>query len=108
MATATSLTPEAVVSALLPYLTLQTSKLPTLHAQLGLPASALQSDLLALRDALLKTVEDCVSTRQKEIQDWADRCDGVEDACSSLMKALGSHAKNGLMSSFGDLRKQLV
>ncbi len=106
MATATSssaITPETVVSTLLPHLTKQTSKLPTLHAQLGLPTSALESDLRALRDALLKTIEDCVHTRQKEIQDWADRCDGVEDACLRLSRALGAKA-----ASFAEIKKQTV
>ncbi|KAG8816432.1 hypothetical protein FRC19_000363, partial [Serendipita sp. 401] len=51
-----SLTPESLVSVLVPHITQQTLLLPTLHTQLGLPPSALESDLCALREALLKTL----------------------------------------------------
>ncbi|KAG8796120.1 hypothetical protein FRC17_008028, partial [Serendipita sp. 399] len=87
-----SLTPESLVSVLVPHITQQTLLLPTLHTQLGLPPSALESDLCALREALLKTVEECVETRKKEIVQWEEKCEGVELRCRRLENALGRRA----------------
>lgn len=98
-----SLTPESLVSALLPHISKQTLLLPTLHAQLGLPPSALESDLSALREALLQTVETCVSNRQKEIDAWEEKCEIVERRCRRLETALGRRA-----SSLGGVKKQTV
>lgn len=102
-----SITPESLVQELLPQITLQTAQLPTLHTQLGLASSALEQDLETLRKALIRTVEDVVHTRQKDVQEWADRCDMLEDSCVRLSKALGPSAKS-LGATVGELRKQLV
>lgn len=102
-----SITPQTVLEALLPHLTLQTSLLPTLHVQLGLPSSALEQDLATLREALVKTVDDCVHARTTEVQAWAEKCDGVEAACIALSKALGPGAKS-VGATVGELRKQSV
>ena len=98
-----SLTPESLVSVLIPHISQQTSLLPTLHAQLGLQPSALEADLTSLREALLKTVEDCVENRRKEINEWAARCESVESRCKRLETALGR--RNG---SIGEVKKQNV
>lgn len=98
-----SLTPESLVSALLPHISKQTSLLPTFHTQLGLPPSALESDLSALREALLQTVEECVNNRRKEIDAWEERCEKVERRCRRLENALGRRA-----SSLGNAKKQTV
>jgi Ase1/PRC1/MAP65 family protein len=98
-----SLSPESLVSALIPHISQQTSLLPTLHQQLGLPPSALEADLSALREALLKTVEDCVESRRKEITDWAARCESVESRCKRLEAALGRRT-----GSIGEVKKQNV
>lgn len=87
-----SLSAESLVSVLVPHISQQTLLLPSLHAQLGLPPSALEADLSALREALLKTVEECVNTRKKEISDWSDRCDAVEARCRRLENAMGRRA----------------
>ncbi|PVF98682.1 hypothetical protein CPB86DRAFT_814523 [Serendipita vermifera] len=98
-----SLTPESLVSVLVPHISQQTLLLPTLHAQLGLPPSALESDLADLREALLKTVEDCVSNRKKEITQWEAKCEGVEARCRRLENAMGRRA-----ASLAELKKQTV
>jgi Ase1/PRC1/MAP65 family protein len=98
-----SLTPESLVSVLVPHISQQTLLLPTLHAQLGLPPSALESDLTALREALLKTVEDCVNNRKKEITQWEAKCEGVEARCRRLENAMGRRA-----ASLAELKKQTV
>lgn len=87
-----SLTPESLVSVLIPHISEQTLLLPDLHQQLGLPPSALESDLSALREALLKTVEDCVNNRKREIDQWNERCESVEARCRRLENALGRRA----------------
>lgn len=102
-----SITPESLVQELLPQITLQTAQLPTLHTQLGLASSALEQDLETLRKALLKSVEDIVRTRQEEVQEWANRCDKLEDSCIRLSKALGPSTKS-VGTTVGELRKQLV
>lgn len=95
-----SLTPESLVSVLVPHISQQTLLLPTLHQQLGLPPSALESDLSALREALLKTVEDCVNNRKKEILQWSERCENVEVRCRRLENALGRRG-----ASLADVKK---
>ena len=95
-----SLTPESLVSVLVPHISQQTLLLPTLHQQLGLPPSALESDLSALREALLKTVEDCVNNRKKEISQWDKRCENVELRCRRLENALGRRG-----ASLADVKK---
>lgn len=102
-----SITPESLVQELLPQITAQTAQLPTIHTQLGLASSALEQDLETLQKALLKTVEDVVHTRQREVQEWADRCDKLEDSCIRLSKALGPSAKS-VGATVGELRKQSV
>lgn len=103
----TAITPESVVQDLLPHLTLQTTLLPTVHAQLGLPSSALEQDLRTLRDALFKTIEDCVRARQQEVQEWADRCSGLEETCMQLANTIGANAK-AVGTAVSELRQQTV
>jgi protein regulator of cytokinesis 1 len=102
-----AITPESLVQELLPQITLQTAQLPTLYTQLGLASSALEQDLETLRKALLNTVEDVVHAREKEVQEWADRCDKLEDSCIRLSKALGPSAKS-VGATVGELCKQPV
>ncbi|EJD45473.1 hypothetical protein AURDEDRAFT_184724 [Auricularia subglabra TFB-10046 SS5] len=89
------------------HMTNQISLLPTLHAQLGLPASALSDELEALRRALVQAVEKQVDGRKDEVERWMARCAGIEEDCAKLARALGGHGR-AVGVSVGELRKQQV
>jgi Ase1/PRC1/MAP65 family protein len=102
----TALTPGALLESLHFHLTSQTSLLPALHAQLGLPPSALQTELEQIRATLAEAVEAQIQKRQYEVSKWMDQCEEIEKECLDFVKALGTHAKS--LPSVGELRKQQV
>src|SRR6266540_4975663 len=77
--TAASIT--ALLNSLHTHLQSQTQLLPTLHAQLGLSASALEDDLRILQKELLSRVEIQVEKRRNEVEQWMERCVDVEEQC---------------------------
>jgi hypothetical protein len=101
-----ALTPKALLESLHEHLTAQTALLPGLHAQLGLPPVALSAELEQLRAILAQTVEAQITTRQKEVSEWMEKCEDLEKECTKHVKALGIHAKG--IPSVGELRKQQV
>ncbi|KAG6890033.1 hypothetical protein C0995_012490 [Termitomyces sp. Mi166 len=104
-ATSTALT--ALLNSLHTHLQTQTQLLPTLHAQLGLPPSALEDDLKDLQKQLMESVENQIEQRRKEVDHWNEKCETVEAECLRYSKALGGNVK-ATGSSVGELRKVLV
>ncbi|GJJ12968.1 hypothetical protein Clacol_007215 [Clathrus columnatus] len=100
-------TVESLLTSLQTYLTAQTPIIPALHAQLGLPPTALTDELAELHNALIECVDKKIDGRRKEVEDWMNKCERVEIDCIRLSKALGSHAKT-LANSVGELRKQQI
>ena len=103
----TPLTIPALLNALHTHLQTQTQLLPTLHAQLGLPPSAIADELQALQHHLTETVEAQVQKRRNEVDEWMKKCDELERECSRYSKALGGHIKS-IGATIGELRKQQV
>ena len=103
----TPVTISAVLNALHEHLQAQTQLLPTLHAQLGLPPSALTDELSALQQRLAETVEKQIEGRREEVENWMKKCDELEQDCMRRTKALGANCK-GIGASVGELRKQQV
>lgn len=101
--TATSIT--SLLNSLHTHLQSQTQLLPTLHAQLGLPPSALEDDLRSLQKELLSSVEVQVDKRRKEVEHWMEVCGDIENQCVRYTKALGGNVK-ATGSSLGELRKE--
>ncbi|KAH9475907.1 Anaphase spindle elongation protein 1 [Psilocybe cubensis] len=101
--TATTLT--SLLNSLHSHLLSQTQLLPTLHAQLGLPESALEDELRALQQQLVDGVELRIDRRRKEVDEWMAKCDGLENECIRYTKALGGNIK-ATGSSLGELRKE--
>lgn len=99
------ITISAVLNALHEHLQTQTQLLPTLHAQLGLPPSALTDELSALQKRLEECVEKQIEGRREEVEIWMKKCDEVERDSLRMNKALGSHSKS-IGASVGELRKQ--
>ncbi|KAF9044417.1 microtubule associated protein-domain-containing protein [Panaeolus papilionaceus] len=91
--TTTSQALTALLDSLHTHLQSQTQILPTLHAQLGLPPSALEDELMVLKEQLMDGVEKQVDRRRKEVQEWLERCEEVERTCIRYTKALGSNIK---------------
>jgi Ase1/PRC1/MAP65 family protein len=89
------------------HLQTQTQLLPTLHAQLGLPATALEDELNTLQKKLMQSVEEQVESRQKEVENWLEKCDSVEVECLKYSKALGGNIK-ATGTSVGELRKETI
>lgn len=103
----TSLTLTSLLNSLHTHLQTQTQLLPTLHAQLGLPPTALEDELKTLQQQLMLSVDNRMDVRRKEVERWMEKCDGIEDACIRYSKALGGNIKvTG--SSVGELRKEQV
>ncbi|KAG7095227.1 hypothetical protein E1B28_006002 [Marasmius oreades] len=104
-------TPSSLLTSLLDslhsHLQTQTQLLPTLHAQLGLPATALEDELRVLRTKLMNGVESQIDLRKKEVEGWMHKCDVVETECLRYSKALGGNIK-ATGSSVGELRKEIV
>lgn len=101
--TATTLT--SLLNSLHTHLQTQTQLLPTLHIQLGLPASALEEELKGLQEQLLEGVELRIDRRRKEVEEWMAKCEGLEHECLRYTKALGGNIK-ATGSSLGELRKE--
>ena len=101
------ITISAVLNALHEHLQTQTQLLPTLHAQLGLPATALADELETLQQQLTSCVENQIDTRRKQVDEWMQKCSDVEEDCIRYTKALGGHMKS-TGSSVGELRKEQV
>jgi protein regulator of cytokinesis 1 len=101
--TAASIT--SLLNSLHTHLQSQTQLLPTLHAQLGLPPSALEDDLSSLQKELLSSVEFQVDKRRKEVEQWMQLCTEIENQCVRYTKALGGNIK-ATGSSIGELRKE--
>ncbi|TRM59017.1 microtubule associated protein-domain-containing protein [Schizophyllum amplum] len=97
----------SLLNSLHSHLQTQTTLLPTLHNQLGLPSNALEDELSRLQTQLLAQVEELVHSRQKEVEEWAQRCEQVEDACIRYSRALGGNVK-ATGASVGELRKEKV
>jgi len=95
----------SLLDSLHTYLQSQTQLLPTLHSQLGLPASALEDDLRGLQKELLSSVEIQVDKRRKEVEQWMEKCAKVEKQCVRYTKALSGNIK-ATGTSIGELRKE--
>lgn len=85
----------------------QTQLLPTLHAQLGLPSTALADELRTLEKQLMESVEGQIDSRRKEVDQWMQKCDTAENECLRYSKALGGNIK-ATGSSVGEMRKEQV
>ncbi|KAF5340429.1 hypothetical protein D9758_013548 [Tetrapyrgos nigripes] len=96
-----------ILNTLHTHLQTQTQLLPTLHAQLGLPATALEDELKTLQQKLMHSVEEQVESRQTEVEKWLEKCDLVEVECLKYSKALGGNIK-ATGTSVGELRKETV
>lgn len=102
-----SLTLTSLLNSLHTHLQSQTQLLPTLHAQLGLPATALEDELKALQQKLVASVESQIDIRRKEVDRWMEKCDAVEIECLRYSKALGGNIK-ATGSNVAELRKEMV
>ncbi|KAF8586752.1 hypothetical protein K439DRAFT_916927 [Ramaria rubella] len=100
-------TVDSLLNSLQSHLTSQTPLIPALHAQLGLPPTALTDDLSELHTALVDCVDRKIDERRKEVAEWMRRCGVLENECLKLARALGSHTK-AITGSVGELRKQQV
>ncbi|KAK7692082.1 hypothetical protein QCA50_005488 [Cerrena zonata] len=97
----------SLLNSLHSHLQSQTQLLPTLHAQLGLPATALADDLQTLQQQLTQCVEEQIDTRRKQVDEWMAKCGEVEEECVRYSKALGGHVK-AAPGSVGEVRKEQV
>ena len=95
----------ALLNSLHSHLQAQTHLLPPLHAQLGLPSTALEDELAAIQQKLMSSVEAQIELRRREVDSWMQRCESVEEDCIRYQKALGGHIKS-TGNSVGELRKE--
>lgn len=95
----------SLLNSLHTHLQQQTQLLPTLHAQLGLPSSAIEDDLKSLQQKLMVEVEAQINGRRREVEQWMERCVEVENACLRYTKSLGGNTK-ATGSSLGEIRKE--
>lgn len=102
-----SLTLTSLLNTLHTHLQSQTQLLPTLHTQLGLPPTALEDELQSLQQHLMQSVESQIDVRRKQVEEWLEKCSGVETECVGYGKALGGSVK-GAGASLGELRKEQV
>ncbi|KAJ6504120.1 microtubule associated protein [Mycena vitilis] len=107
MSLGSPLTLTTLLNSLHTHLQSQTQLLPTLHAQLGLPPSALEDELKNLQQQLMQSVEAQIDLRRKEVESWMEKCDSIEAECVKYAKALGGNVK-ATGSSLGELRKEKV
>ncbi|KAF7324778.1 hypothetical protein MKEN_00519600 [Mycena kentingensis (nom. inval.)] len=84
-----------------------TAILPTLYVQLGKPATALEDDLIAIQDQLVRCVEKHIAERSAEVDAWMEKCTVVEEQCLSYTRCLGGNVK-AVNSPLGELRKEKV
>ncbi|PCH37199.1 hypothetical protein WOLCODRAFT_140758 [Wolfiporia cocos MD-104 SS10] len=103
----TTTTITSLLDSLHAHLQSQTQLLPPLHAQLGLPATALTDELATLQRQLTECVESQVNLRRKQVDEWVQKCDGVEEECIQFTKALGGNSK-ATRTSLGEIRKEPV
>ena len=106
-----SLTPETLLASLHEHLAFHTALLPQLHAQLGLPPTALATELQELRAVLADAVEARVERRKKDVAAWAERCEDLERRCKDYAIALGGPSMTGSikgLKSITELRKEPV
>ncbi|KAF7369106.1 hypothetical protein MVEN_00237800 [Mycena venus] len=107
MSLGSPLTLTTLLNTLHTHLQSQTQLLPTLHAQLGLPPSALEDELKNLQQQLMRSVEAQIDVRRKEVESWMEKCESIEAECVNYAKALGGNVK-ATGSSLGELRKEKV
>jgi len=103
MASVTTLT--SLLNSLHSHLQSQTQLLPTLHAQLGLPPTALEDELRDLQEQLIQGVERQIDLRRRQVDEWMEKCEAVETICLRYTKALGGNIK-ATGSSLGEIRKE--
>lgn len=97
----------SLLNTLHSHLQTQTSHLPTLHAQLGLPSTALEDELALLQQTLMTTVENQIDARRKQVDTWLEKCEKVELECVQYSKALGGNIK-ATGTTVGELRKEQI
>ena len=102
-----STTITSLLNSLHTHLQSQTQLLPTLHAQLGLPPTALHDELSALQQQLTQCIEGQIDLRRKQVDEWMEKCSRVEEDCLRYGNALGSHLKSS-GPSVGEIRKEQV
>ncbi|KAI0777683.1 microtubule associated protein-domain-containing protein [Trametes elegans] len=102
-----STTITSLLNSLHTHLQSQTQLLPTLHAQLGLPPTALHDELSTLQQQLTHCIEGQIELRRQQVDEWMEKCALVEDECLRYSKALGSHLKSS-GPSVGEIRKEQV
>ncbi|PIL27511.1 hypothetical protein GSI_10662 [Ganoderma sinense ZZ0214-1] len=102
-----STTITSLLNSLHTHLQSQTQLLPTLHAQLGLPPTALHDELSALQQQLTQCIEGQIDLRRKQVDEWMEKCSTVEEDSLRYGKALGSHLKSS-GPSVGEIRKEQV
>ncbi|KAJ6551359.1 microtubule associated protein-domain-containing protein [Mycena capillaripes] len=78
MSMGSPLTLTTLLNSLHTHLQSQTQLLPTLHAQLGLPPSALEDELKTLQQQLMRSVEAQIDLRRKEVEIWMEKCESIE------------------------------
>lgn len=97
----------SLLNSLHTHLQTQTQLLPTLHAQLGLPPTALADELSSLHNALTRCIEDQISSRRKQVHELEERCENLESECHRYSAALGPSAK-GLEITATELRREPI
>ncbi|KAI0360677.1 hypothetical protein OH77DRAFT_1470873 [Trametes cingulata] len=102
-----STTITSLLNSLHTHLQSQTQLLPTLHAQLGLPPTALHDELSALQQQLTQCIESQIDLRRRQVDEWMEKCGLVEEECLRYGRALGSHLKSS-GPSVGEIRKEQV
>lgn len=102
-----STTITSLLNSLHTHLQSQTQLLPTLHAQLGLPPTALTDELNNLQQQLTQCIESQIDLRRKQVDEWMEQCADMEDQCIRYSKALGGHVK-ATSGSVGEIRKEQV
>ncbi|CAE6385895.1 unnamed protein product [Rhizoctonia solani] len=104
-----SLTAETLLASLHEHLAFHTALLPQLHAQLGLPPTALATELQELRTVLADAVEERVERRKRDVAMWAEKCDDLERRYKDYSVALGGPSIAGTikgLKSVAELRKE--
>ncbi|OCH93159.1 hypothetical protein OBBRIDRAFT_771990 [Obba rivulosa] len=95
----------SLLNSLHTHLQSQTQILPTLHNQLGLPATALADELSTLQQRLTDCIEEQIDVRRRQVDEWFVKCNGVEGECIRYGKALGGNLKAS-GTSVGEIRKE--
>ncbi|CAE6441529.1 unnamed protein product [Rhizoctonia solani] len=104
-----SLTAETLLASLHEHLAFHTALLPQLHAQLGLPPTALATELQELRTVLADAVEERVERRKRDVAMWVGKCEELEQRCKDYSTALGGPSIAGSIKGLkpvAELRKE--